>query len=144
MTTSMSLRELASLALPLDKEGFCRAFPSPALVLSAPPKSPVVEEVGFSTLSGKRRTRLSISGAVAFRNGAERPEQTTKADLLTVLFVVKSTRNPFLAMITVGRAANNDLVLNDPTISKVHAHITWASSASLKLSRSRSCSQMCK
>jgi pSer/pThr/pTyr-binding forkhead associated (FHA) protein len=37
-----------------------------------------------------------------------------------VLFVSKSTRNPFKQMITVGRSPNNDIVLEDKSVSKVH------------------------
>jgi len=35
-------------------------------------------------------------------------------------FLGKSERNPFQQLITLGRASNNDIVINDPTISKVH------------------------
>jgi hypothetical protein len=36
--------------------------------------------------------------------------------------IVKTERNPFRQMITVGRSLNNDIVLIDRTVSKVHAH----------------------
>ncbi len=37
--------------------------------------------------------------------------------------VGKSDRNPFVGLITVGRAGNNDLRLNSPCVSKLHAFI---------------------
>lgn len=36
-------------------------------------------------------------------------------------WVEKSTRNPFVGMITFGRTNNNDIVIDVPTVSKVHA-----------------------
>lgn len=38
-----------------------------------------------------------------------------------VLPLVKSDRNPFAGMLTVGRAKNNDLIIASPQVSKVHA-----------------------
>jgi hypothetical protein len=48
----------------------------------------------------------------------ERDRDLSHAD---VLFLVKSARNPFATMITVGRAKNNDVVLPTATVSKFHA-----------------------
>src|SRR5262245_52871916 len=31
--------------------------------------------------------------------------------------------NPFAAMVTIGRASNNDVVLEDPGVSKFHAYV---------------------
>lgn len=47
-----------------------------------------------------------------------------------VLPLIKSDRNPFAQMLTVGRAKNNDLILASPQVSKVHAWLqqrggTW-------------------
>jgi hypothetical protein len=39
-------------------------------------------------------------------------------------WLLKSDRNPFGALITVGRAANNDIIVDQATISKVHAIFT--------------------
>lgn len=36
----------------------------------------------------------------------------------------KSTRNPFGALITLGRARNNDIIVDHPTVSKVHVIFT--------------------
>lgn len=38
--------------------------------------------------------------------------------------VSKGTKNPFAGVITIGRALNNDIVIENATVSKVHAFIT--------------------
>lgn len=70
---------------------------------------PDLEGVGESTdvLVAPTLTALAPSDTV-------RPE--TRVEWLT-----KSTRNPFGSLITIGRTANNDLVVPHATISKVHA-----------------------
>lgn len=37
--------------------------------------------------------------------------------------VTKSDRNPFAGVITIGRAANNDVAIESPQVSKVHAWV---------------------
>ena len=49
------------------------------------------------------------------------PTREVRASSL-VVFLVKSGRNPFESMITVGRATNNDHCLPLTTVSKVHAY----------------------
>lgn len=44
-------------------------------------------------------------------------------------WLLKSDRNPFGALITVGRTPNNDIVLDQATISKVHAIFTQSAGA---------------
>ncbi len=43
-----------------------------------------------------------------------------------VEWVTKSQRNAFVGMITVGRTANNDLVIDAPGVSKVHCTLSLA------------------
>lgn len=40
-----------------------------------------------------------------------------------VASLIKSKRNPFAGMITVGRAKNNDVVLASPSVSKIHCFL---------------------
>ncbi|HZS37552.1 MAG TPA: FHA domain-containing protein [Polyangia bacterium] len=43
--------------------------------------------------------------------------------VLHVLPVVKSAKNPYSDRISIGRARNCDVVLRDPSVSKLHAHV---------------------
>jgi hypothetical protein len=47
-----------------------------------------------------------------------------KSDSLLCLPLVKSARNPFGQMLTVGRTPNNDIVLKETGVSKFHAYFT--------------------
>jgi pSer/pThr/pTyr-binding forkhead associated (FHA) protein len=40
-----------------------------------------------------------------------------------VEFLNKSQRNPFSDMITIGRADNNDIIIKNSTVSKIHASL---------------------
>jgi len=119
MTSSLSLDELTSLAKPLDEDGFCQTFPAPALVILASAND---RDRGntFQTLGAKA---LTLNEAHAARLHPELRRQEHAHKDVVVSFVVKSARNPFLSMITIGRAENNDVVIDHSTVSKVHAHI---------------------
>jgi hypothetical protein len=58
----------------------------------------------------------SVSLTLAVKLGGE--------DGILCLPIVKSTRNPFGQMITVGRTPNNDLVVRDTAVSKFHAYFS--------------------
>ncbi len=133
----VTVREL--LAEELSDEDFLRRYPHPALVFDPPGRAveglrvdtpdqpfftgqglptllPDVDEVGTSTevmrsVDACQATGLATEGLL--------PD--------TVLeWLVKSQRNPFGALITIGRTPNNDIVLPQPTVSKVHAIATHA------------------
>jgi hypothetical protein len=54
--------------------------------------------------------------------------------LLDVVPVVKRhDNNPFTSMITIGRARNNDIVVNDSSVSKMHAWIRHGADTSAEL-----------
>jgi len=40
-----------------------------------------------------------------------------------IVELIKSSRNPFADRISIGRAPNCDVVLNDASVSKLHAHV---------------------
>jgi pSer/pThr/pTyr-binding forkhead associated (FHA) protein len=84
-----------------DKQSFVLANPSPAFVVE--PFSESVE-ASFGTVAGFLTRGPATEERVAFlrkRPGANR----------------------FEAMITIGRATNNDVVINYPKISKFHAYV---------------------
>jgi hypothetical protein len=89
-------------------ELFAEAYPFPALLLLAPETE--LREVKDDTNLFQIRTIAGRSGgAAAFHQ--------------RVAFLAKRPGNPFLQMITIGRASNNDVVIELPTISKFHAYI---------------------
>ncbi|MBI3724929.1 FHA domain-containing protein [bacterium] len=98
-------------------------FATPAVGSSTEPfrressKDPSEEtclDVGPSHLLGLLNSRES---AVA---EATPPRGSLKAADVYVL--KKTSRNPFLQMITVGRTGNNDVIIDDKTVSKLHAY----------------------
>ncbi len=76
---------------------------------------------------------VSLQGEPGDNWRAFRTTQFTRDQLTTplpapaaaygVLRVVKTNRNPWSDRISIGRAANNDLVLRDASVSKLHAHL---------------------
>ena len=54
------------------------------------------------------------------------PDSSSRASP-EVLFLAKSDKNSFRNMVTLGRAPNNDVRIDHPTISKVHAVFVRAS-----------------
>lgn len=51
------------------------------------------------------------------------PPKASGRDELTVLPVVKAANNPYPDRVSVGRARNCDVVVRDPSVSKLHAVI---------------------
>ncbi|MCO5167551.1 MAG: FHA domain-containing protein [Planctomycetes bacterium] len=75
---------------------------------------PDLDEVGSST---DVLTAVHAPAATGLASAALRPDTQVE-------WLVKSARNPFGALITVGRTPNNDIVLPQATVSKVHAIFT--------------------
>lgn len=103
---------------------FIARFPHAALVFraggGADPGFDTVHGVGPEPETATDLPLLSPHDALVAPEGVA---EAVGDELLLddVQFLVKSTRNPFRDMITVGRSSNNDLVLVQPTVSKVHA-----------------------
>ncbi|MBI3724930.1 FHA domain-containing protein [bacterium] len=144
----MLLSEAVELATSLAADAFAARFPDPML-LSLGPIEVLEDGVTFATptsgLEVKKREKEKLPGGkgrsvfeetwkdvdpqtlLAMLSGdatqpiikavSERPAPSPH-----VIFVTKSNRNPFLMMVTVGRTGNNDIVLDDITVSKVHGY----------------------
>jgi hypothetical protein len=153
---TVRLGELARTEATADREIFQRECPHPALVFpeanvgwKGPSPYDVLEGDNAPT------SRWNIPSGVEKTVKAVRPgripapvlriETANGSDPLVpwgdmsprfgegsvVVFLVKSPRNAFTTMVTVGRASNNDLVLPFDRISKSHAYFmgaapTWA------------------
>lgn len=139
----MKLEELAREANGLDETAFLRRFTKPVLIFMAT-GSGLADDAGkvdtpsgaiklpgkdysFSRTSTMKATDSFPVFTEALRDMAAQASHNPGRELLgasPVVFLEKSTRNPFESMITIGRASNNDHCLPLPTISKVHAYFS--------------------
>ena len=101
-----TLEQFAEQTRDLDREAFLARHLTPFLLVRS--LGSVVETPGYET----------------FHDGGLTDGSDYRASWKHTLTVplAKSGRNTFAQMVTVGRASNNDIVLNDPAISKFHAY----------------------
>jgi hypothetical protein len=97
---------LAELAEKTTRDEFAAKLPHFFLVLETGLFDQ--EQVGFST---------QVVDPAALRRG-----QTKAPKNFEVLEVVKAAGNPYPDRVSVGRARNCDVVMRDPSVSKLHAH----------------------
>jgi hypothetical protein len=115
----IELGELAKRVKGWTKEAFVAKFPLPCLVVDF--SSEMQKEKMYDTHTStdkKSSTMLSTGGEVA-----PAPGMGTQF----VQFLEKSDRNTFAGKITVGRAVNNDLIIPDLSVSKLHGFFTETS-----------------
>lgn len=89
----------------LTREGFVLRFEG--LFLAIKEETPEVSKIGFST------------AVVDFQSSSL---SKSHDDEIEVMPIVKAAGNPYPDRVSVGRARNCDLVMRDPSISKLHAH----------------------
>lgn len=85
-----------------DEAAFRRTVRQPVLLWQAPPskrEAPLL----FSTRAGEKVKRPAVGRAVFF-------------------YVEKSVKNAFADEVTVGRTANNDISIDDNSVSRFHAY----------------------
>ena len=103
--------ELSALAAHMggiSREDFLARFREPFLVVEM---SETGDTRDFRTLSTADDTRKTQPGA----------KVVDGPDVRTCVYVIrKSERNAFQAMVTLGRANNNDIVVEHPCVSKFH------------------------
>jgi hypothetical protein len=97
---------LAELAQSSTRDEFVAQQGCSFLVLEQP--LPEENEVGFST---------QVVDPVSLKRSVVRRPQN-----IEVLPVVKAPGNPYPDRVSVGRARNCDIVMRDPSVSKLHAH----------------------
>lgn len=113
-----------------DDEAFEAAFPAPALLVEPyggdkggtvdTPSRPMTARDGVPRMT---ESTTEVMGALeAARHMARMSEAVHPEARLE--WLKKSERNPFAALITVGRARNNDVVIEHPTVSKLHVIFT--------------------
>jgi hypothetical protein len=97
-------RDVASFGVKLltDEAAFRRSLTHPVLLWESPPatrEAPLL----FSTRAGQKSKRPSPGRAVFF-------------------FVEKSVKNAFADEVTVGRTKNNDIAIEENSVSRFHAY----------------------
>ena len=110
----LKLDALMAEAQDLDLAGFSARHPEPALLF------PASYGVGVDLSSSRVDTP---TGGMKLAFGKKRRDHEDKP-CPVVFFLVKTTRNPFANMITVGRTSNNDISLPLSSVSKLHAYFT--------------------
>lgn len=112
------------LALVQDQQTFLAEHPTPALVFDRTQES----DTGNVETPSQPFTQGVPSSTEVLGPLAAAQQLTRMADLINpeaqVGWLVKSDRNPFGGLITLGRARNNDLVIKTGTVSKLHAIFT--------------------
>ena len=98
------------------------------------PRAQFISTCGFPFLvgngalvapSGPRRTEALASAEEITKQLRETAEgdDEEQPDSAPLLLAVRKAQESFPSMITIGRTANNDLVIPDVSVSKFHAHI---------------------
>jgi len=90
--------------------------------------------VDFRTAAGTPMRRLSATSTPPL-NGSDDDIVTP---LETVLALIKNRGNPFPDRISFGRAPNCDIVIRDPSISKLHGHFRDVTPVSATLTDAKS------
>lgn len=113
---SVDLKALLALAIVVDEKTFVERHPQHCLVVKKKGR-PSADDQFDSELDWRTRTKKGLYGGKA---GV--PSKKDPLAKLTYIPLVKSNRNPFAGMITVGRTPNNDVCLNFSSVSKLHAY----------------------
>ena len=101
------LEELRAAAQRLGSaEAFCAVYPQAALTVRMPGEGEAPATFNLNETCDDEGV-LAMFGDPSIRTH--------------VAFMVKTDRNPFGHLITVGRGSNNDIQLPHPSVSKVHA-----------------------
>ncbi len=102
----------------LPRAGFVTEHPEPVLLCSREPES-ADNEWRFRT-QGVSTGRIALARLMAAEGWQVSPEVTR----YEVFPVAKTQNNPWRDRVSLGRARNNDIVLLDASVSKLHAHFT--------------------
>jgi hypothetical protein len=115
----VDLKALLAQAVVLDERTFVERNPDPGIVVKKKGK-PSHDDQFDSELDWRTRTRKGMYN----KPGGPDAPGSKKDPLSKITFapLVKSNRNPFAGMITVGRTPNNDVCLTFSSVSKLHAY----------------------
>jgi hypothetical protein len=71
--------------------------------------------------------------AGSFQTAVGRRAKTGPHGAIQVVAIEKAPGHPYPDRVSVGRTANCDVVLRDPSVSKLHAHFRWNEKGELLL-----------
>lgn len=120
----MQMEELAFGTSSMDEKDFIKAYPHPVLLFEPykiEPTSPDIDTPERSEIKWQKTDKVCFKTLLDFQ---PLPSTDVNTEEESLVFLTKTSRNPFSNMITVGRAGNNDIILPIPTISKIHAYFT--------------------
>ncbi len=112
----MNVSTLTAIAAQVDQNTFVSRFPHPVLLVKKGPGAAETALPAQNELAWRVTTQVGKSKPILPGFGTPATTFTSAAPL------VKTTRNPFAGMVTLGRAANNDVCLYSGSVSKVHAY----------------------
>ena len=105
------LGEFWADARTLSREAFLATFPDPVLLELAGPPDAALRQ--FETMVVEARANITHAGAGADPDAGVGPESR--------VFAIRKCTRMFPGKITVGRTTNNDLILREGRVSKLHA-----------------------
>jgi hypothetical protein len=103
----------------LGREAFLQSAAGAALVLQGGHLESITRSAGHSGSVSEHTLLASLDLALSQGTGDEEAR-------VAVFPMVKKPGAPFSEMITVGRTTNNDIALNDVTVSRFHAYFKAA------------------
>jgi hypothetical protein len=117
------LTDLAREAKGLDLNKFTARYPRAALLLANQGSTDIREgKIDTPSQEGAGAETAVVMATPLLPTAIKAPSPEDDDGTL-VFFLTKSDRNPFSTMITIGRAKNNDIILEIPTVSKLHAYV---------------------
>ncbi len=122
-----SLSELILAARQLGRDGFVARYPAPVLLCRRPAAQPSPDwSFRTQTIDVDRR----MLAAMLVKERLTVSDEVLRYEVFTL---EKTQNNPWRNRVSVGRARNNDVVLVDGSVSKLHAHFTIGPEGRLSL-----------
>jgi hypothetical protein len=123
----------------MTREDFDRRYPYPWLVRELGDEE--ISQISFNTIIGESKKPAAAPRLkLVLAPGRLAARLATEAHRFGLCAVAKSQSNPWRDRVLVGRAVNNDVVLRDPSVSKVHAHFTRSAAGQWRLHAARASS----
>lgn len=125
VNVSNSISSLLAEVESLSKAQFAEKYPHPWLLSEAPRIRPI--SASRLEIASPATAIASDTSTRVVRSMPAADEVRSQPERFIVTPVVKTERNPWLDRIMVGRAKNNDVVLDNQSVSKAQAYFTRGS-----------------